>query len=363
MLHTKKTIATILIILTLFAPVHYTRAIWSNVGSDFGVSTYKQMLEEIRSQVVKALEASAKMMAIKQATSTIETLLYGGSSSPRNIKNFQKFLIQDPHEKTLTYAQDFLTNSLRGSTSGDYTSTSGSSGGDGLSQAIKAAGEGVISQWEGGSSNYDAYRSACSDPSNYFANGDFTCFDTIIETGMPFKMALDMDAVMNTTFEQEQKKAALEATSSGVLPAKDAKGNIINPKSIVEEIQLQRITLPLEALANGDSGAFSSLIQSFAVTLIVGVVERGLGEVEAAVDENVNAFERQYTEQMGPYYDKIGPAMNYANNAYDTAKKAEQMYNSYDANNSDNNSQVDNDSQVDNSASQMDNSAEADNPS
>ena len=325
MIKTKKTIATMLIALSLFSPIHHTDAIWSNVVSDFGVAGFKQMLEEIRSQVVKALEASAKMMAIKQATSMIETLLYGGSSSPRNIKSFQKFLIQDPHDKALTYGQDFLTNSLRGSTSGDYTPANGGSGSNDLSAAIQAAGDSVIKQWQGGTSNYDAYRSACSDTTNYFADGNFDCYDAIINTAMPFKMALEMDSVMTAKYEQEKEKAALEATSSGVLPAKDDKGNIINPKSIVEEIQLQRITLPLEALANGDSGAFSSLIQSFAVTLIVGVVERGLGEVEESVDENVNAFERQYSEQMGEYYDKVGPAINYANDKYSAAKKYEQQ--------------------------------------
>ncbi len=326
MIKTKKTIATMLIALSLFSPIHHTDAIWSNVVSDFGVAGFKQMLEEIRSQVVKALEASAKMMAIKQATSMIESLLYGGSSSPRNIKNFQEFLIQNPHDEAVAYAQDFLTNSLRGSTSGDYTSTNASSGSDELATAIEAAGNSVIDNWEGNNeSTYDAYRDVCSDTTNYFADGNFDCYDTIINTGMPFKMALDMDSLITEKYQQEKEKAALEATSSGVLPAKDDDGDIINPKSIVEEIQLQRITLPLEALANGDSGAFSSLIQSFAVTLIVDVVERGLGEVENSVDENVNAFERQYSEQMGEYYDEIGPAMDYVNDAYSTAKKYEQQ--------------------------------------
>ncbi len=352
MIKTKKTIATILIILSLISPIHYTNAIWSNVVSDFGVASYKQMLEEIRDQIVKAIEASAKMMAIKQATSVIETLLYGGSSSPRNIKNFQKFLIQDPHDKTITYAQDFLTNSLRGATSADYTPANGESGSDGLSAAIKAAGDSVIKEWEGEKSDYNAYRSVCSNTTNYFADGNFDCYDTIINTAMPFKMALDMDALMTAKYQQEKEKATLEATSSGVLPAKNEKGDIINPKSIVEEIQLQRITLPLEALANGDSSAFSSLIQSFAVSLIVGVVERGLGEVEASVDENINAFERQYIEQMGQYYDKIGPVMDYVNDAYSIAKKYEQQ----------NTTTPDNDSQVNNASNQMDNSGEADNP-
>ena len=352
MIKTKKTIATILIALFLISPIHYTDAIWSNVVSDFGVASYKQMLEEIRDQIVKAIEASAKMMAIKQATSVIETLLYGGNSSPRNIKNFQKFLIQDPRDKTITYAQDFLTNSLRGTTSGDYTPANGGSGSNDLSAAIKAAGESVIKEWQGGSFNYDAYRSACSNTTNYFADGNFDCYDAIINTAMPFKMALDMDAIMTAKYQQEKETAALEATSSGVLPAKNEKGDIINPSSVVEEIQLQRITLPLEALANGDSKAFSSLIQSFAVNLIVSVVERGLGEVEASVDENINAFERQYSEQMGQYYDKIGPAINYANDAYSTAKKYEQR----------NSSVPDNDSQVNDASTQMDNSGEADNP-
>ncbi len=350
MLFIKKITATIIIILTLFTPLYQTHAIWSNVASDFGVASYKQMLEEIRSQIVKAIEAAAKMMAIKQATSTIEDLLYGGSSSPRNIKNFQDFLVQKPHDKTIAYAQDFLTNSLRGSTSSDYTPAGGSGSGNNLSASLKAAGESVIAQWKGEGLNYDAYRNACSGLSNPFAGENLDCYNAIINTAMPIKVALDMDALMSAKYQEEQEKAKLEAVSSGVLPAKDESGNITNPKSIVEEIQLQRIKLPLEALANGDSSAFSSLIQSFAVSLIVGVVERGLGEVESSAQENIKAFERQYQEQIGQYYDKIGPALNYADNTYDTAKKFDQQ------------TTLDNDAGANNASSQTDASHDADNP-
>ncbi len=281
----------------------------------------KQMMEEISTQVREAIASTAKMIAIKQATATIETLLYGGSSSPRNIKNFEKFLIEDPAEEAVTYAEDFLTSSLRGTMSGDYTSTGGAAANE-LKKAIKQAGKSVIDSAKG-KTHSTVDLSECTGDS-YFSENNFKCFSQIWSNPMrntPFGMAMATDQVMQASFTKEMAVAQLRATSSGVLDQQDEDGNIILSKSFVEEIQLQQITLPLEALANGDSSVFSSAIQAFAVTLITGIVQRGLGEVEQAIDKNMDAIRKQYEREMGDIYNKVGPAMNYAKDSYDYAQK------------------------------------------
>ncbi|PID51874.1 MAG: hypothetical protein CR972_04880 [Candidatus Moraniibacteriota bacterium] len=306
-----------LISLFLLTPFHNTQA--GTWGENFEAGAMKQMLEEISTQIREALASSAKMIAIKQATATIETLLYGSNSSPRNIKNFEEFLIEDPTEKAITYAEDFLTNSLRGTTSGDYISSGGGVESE-LKNAIQSAGESVINSAKGGQTYVNL--TECTG-NTIFSEGDFDCFEQLLSAPQnnPIGMALTMDQTMRSNYEKEKEIAELRATSSGALDQQDEKGNTVLPKSIVEEIQLQQITLPLEALANGDSSVFSSAIQAFAVTLITNVVNRGLSEVDQAIDENMNAFRNQYVKEMGGLYSEIGPVLQYTGDAYDYAKK------------------------------------------
>lgn len=305
---------------TFYTPSAQATFMWGTL--DMVGDIWKQMAEVIYTEITNAIKASAKMAAIKQATSMIESLLYGGSgSSQRNISDFNKFLIEDPSELAVTYGQDFLTNTLRGTASGDYTS----SGGGELSQMIQSAGESVIDSWEGKDTPTVDYAEHCGDISggNYFADGNFKCFSAIMSNSVntPIGMALAVDKATAEKYIQEKEVALLKATSSGVLPEIGSDGRVKLPRSIVEEIQLQQITLPLESLANGDSSVFSSMIQSFAVSLIVGVVERGLGEVEESVDKNVKSFSKQYEKEYDNMTKKTGPASNYSFDKYSSAQK------------------------------------------
>ncbi|MEN8252416.1 MAG: hypothetical protein ABFQ53_02460 [Patescibacteria group bacterium] len=308
-------------ILTLLAtPVYNVSAgYWSE---NYSANAMKQMMEEVYDEIKKAINSAAKMASIKQATSTIESALYGDSSSPRNIDNFEDFIINAPREKAITYAEDFLTNSLRGTTSGDYTSTSGGSG-DALGESIEEAGQNVIDKWSGDSESGTDYQEYCSDTSDIFADGNYQCFSAIMSNPLntPIGMALATEAVTAAAYEAEQQKADLIAKSTGVLPALDDQGNVMLPSSMVEEIQLQQITLPLKALANGDSNVFASRIQSFAVSLIMDIVERGLGEVAEGASKNLEAIENKYDTEMSEIQNTVGPSMNYSNDSYNTGQK------------------------------------------
>jgi hypothetical protein len=324
----KKIIFAILIVSFLIGhptPTHAAAA-WGtlNIIGDM----MKQMMEEISEQIKIAINSAAKMAAIKQATSTIESLLYGDSTSPRNIKNFQDFLVAEPSEKAVTYGQDFLTSALRGTTSGDYTSASGGSGF--LSKPIENAGQNIIKKWSGDGKATVDYQEHCG--SDYFANGDYKCFSAIMSNPLntPLGMALATDGMVAAKYQAEQLEAQVTATSSGVLPAMDEIGNIKLPSSIVETIQSQQITLPLDALANGDSGVFSSAIQSFAIGIITDIVERGLGTVQEAAEKNVAAIESQYDTQMKEMSAKVGPVMEYSNDAYAIGQKLQSVTSTWD---------------------------------
>ena len=311
----KKILSLILMFALLTTPLSYARAdIW---GSNYVSAGLKQMLEEIFTEIQNAIYAAAKMEAIKQATSTIEDSLYGGDSSPRNIKNFNEFLLEDPQDKAVTYAEDFLTSTLRGTTSGDYTS-SGSGGG--LESAIESAGKSVIKSWEGKNESSVDLADYCSDTSDVFADENWDCFASIWNNPLntPIGMALAVDRTTAAKYQQEKEVATLMATSTGTLPQVDEEGDVSLPNSLVEEIQKQQVTLPLEALANGDNDAFSSMIQSFAVSLITSIVEDGLSEMDESMDKNSESTDDQLDEDLDGYDDTTNP---YSDDYDDTMKQ------------------------------------------
>lgn len=321
---------------TTFAPIA-AAGYW---GETWGSLSYKQQLEEMAQQVRDAINAAAKMASIKMVISMIEKLLYGNSSSPRNIRNFNDFLIADPLGAAVTYGQDFLTQTMRGMGSGDYTSASGGVGGDFLAQVLQDAGQSVLDEWSGKVTQTVDYMDYCNlsggsgvGGANYltgqggdggiFADGNFLCFSAIMANPIntPVGMALAVDRATGAKYQQEQEVAKLMATSTGVLPSIDLNGMITVPADMVAYIQRAQAEVPLAALAAGDSKVFSTLIQSFAVTMIVGIMQRGLGEVSEAIDKNIASFRRQYQEKFGDVMNTIGPAASYASDAYAAAQK------------------------------------------
>ncbi len=58
--------------------------------------------------------------------------------------------------------------------------------------------------------------------------------------------------------------------------------------------------------------------------MIVGIMQRGLGEVNEATDKNIAAFQRQYQEKFGDLMNKVGPAASYAKDAYTAAQQQQQ---------------------------------------
>ncbi len=284
----------------------------------------KQMMEEVSRQVYDALNSSLKMAAIKQATSTIETLLYGSSSSQANIRNYQSFLIEQPHNTAVAYAENFLTTTLQGTASGDYISSGGSINST-IGNALETTGQAVIDNLDNKTPLQADYAAYC-EGDDFFATGDYTCFSAIFNNPSAntiYGIALETEKAYGAAYQQEQFIQKMYATSDGSLPILNPDGSVKVPKSVVEALQLQQVTLPLEALANGDSGVFSTAIQSFAVALITDVIEQGVGEVEQNINDNVAAFHNQYLKDLDNIGTQVGPAVQYSNDIYTEIQKAQ----------------------------------------
>jgi hypothetical protein len=170
----------------------------------------------------------------------------------------------------------------------------------------------VLDGLEGADQPQVDYADYCSGD-GFFADGNYQCFSAIMSNPLntPIGMALAVDQVATAKYLQEKETAELMATSTGVLPQVNENGDVKIPSSVVEEIQLQQVKLPLESLANGDTSVFSMLIETFAVQLIVSIMDKGLGEVENASNQNSDAFDSQFGDQLGDMMDGMGPGADF----------------------------------------------------
>lgn len=256
-------------------------AVWGllNVLGD----TYKQLLEEIFLAVRDSAASAAKMAAIQQTTSTINSLLYDGSSSERNIGNYYDFMIEQPEEDAVIYAETFLTDAMRGTASSDY---SGGGGGALLGDSIEAAGQQMLTQLQNTDTPTISYEDECTGD-DFFADGNYKCFGAIMDNtlNIPTGMAMEVDKAYDEKKKTEQIIQESKAGFSGVLPdINEDTGDIKLVSSVVEEIQLQQIKLPLQALATGDTKVFSSVIKGVAASMMMEIVKNGFPEENQSKD-------------------------------------------------------------------------------
>lgn len=291
-------------------------------------------------QVRDAVNAAAKMAAIKAVTQTIDSLVFGKSSSPRTISNFTDFLVTDPMNKTIAYGQDFLTQTLRGMGSGDYTSASGGVGGDFLTQMLQDTGNRVLDDWRGKNMPTVDYMDYCnlsggsgmgganyltgqSSDGGIFADGNFLCFSAIMSNSVntPIGLAMALDQEMLAKYQQEKDVASLMATSTGILPELDAYGNVKKSLNDVQNLMNMPFRIWEEALANADSKAFATLIQAYVVAMIADIAERGFSTVGDAVSNNVATMGNKYQQEYGKVLDRVGPTASYARDSYTAAQQ------------------------------------------
>jgi hypothetical protein len=84
-------------------------------------------------------------------------------------------------------------------------------------------------------------------------------------------------------------------------------GNVTLPAGVVAELQIQGVTLPIAAIANSDSEAFSTLIESFAMTAISNVVNYGLGEVNKQFQNSSSQFSSAFNAEFDSALSVSGP--------------------------------------------------------
>jgi hypothetical protein len=275
----KKIIITIFITLIFLYPpqIYASSGGWgtSNItGTMIGES-----LNKLLQTIIDAAASAAKMAAISQATSTINSLLYS-ANQPRNIGNYVTFLAEIPYQEANTYAENFLTEAMRGASSSDFTG----SGGSDLSENVESAGQFTLTALADTSIPTIDFQDECTGE-DYFSEGNFKCFTKITSNplNMPIGMAVATEDAFVRSYLQKKEMQEANAAYSGVISSMDDDGNIKLPSAMVLEIQNQQIKLPLAALAAGDTDVYASFIKSFAATLSTKIVTECVHQASQSV--------------------------------------------------------------------------------
>jgi hypothetical protein len=306
----KKIIIVILVSLFL-VKAQNAQAVWSNVGTDFGIFSAEQIAIQVRA----ALAASAKMFAIRQVQYTIDSLLSGGTASPRYIKNYQEYLFEDAKDQAIVMTEEFLTTSLKGKTSGNYYfSDMGGGSEEGVSMGyndyMESVGLSVIADED---TTVDITEVCDPMQAGIFEDGNWDCFNTMFskQENLPVGLALTVEEHFANAASQYQKEAEVKAQSSGFLPLFDENGDIKLPTGVNAELQIMGVTMPIDAIVNADTEVFATIIQAAAVTAITSVVEYGLGEVEKSYQDSVDKFSREYSTNFNNTSTELGPGVKF----------------------------------------------------
>lgn len=296
-----------LVVLAFNVNINNADAVWSNVASDIGIRISEELSIEIRI----IINAAAKMFAIKQVQTTIQSSLAGASDSPKYIKNYRDFLITDPRDKAKVSTNDFLTAALEGRTSGNYISANVTGTEEGISanmtysQYLENIGKVVI---EGNNEGVKVtIEEICNPLDGLFSQGNWDCWDEY--SGNDMHKGVGVSVITRGVLEEKTGEYQLEAqtmaqaSKGGFLPVIDVNGNITLPAGITADLQAKIVTLPIDSIANSDSEAFSTLIESFAVSTISEVVQYGLGETERSYRNTSSKFSSKFNDS---YSDSVG---------------------------------------------------------
>lgn len=313
-----------LVIFSLFFSLFFLKN--NEAKAEWGTTLMIQAVyvqEQIAIQIRISMNASAKMFAIVQAQATIQAMLNSGSGEPNYIKNYQQFLVEDPQNQALMATEGFLESTVLGGRAENYElSNVESEGADGkvfkknYYEYLRLAGKsGIINgknlsvNLEGCSKNF-----LSGNDNNMFSDGNMVCFSIIMGNteNLPAGIAALAEAKYAQNVDEAKEIAKVQASGGGVLPILDENGNVKLPKALVESLQIKGVTMPLDAITNGDnSSVFSNLIQTLAMKIITQAVNNGLGEEAIKAQGNYSRSSSKYSKQHRNASEQHGPGLDY----------------------------------------------------
>jgi len=251
-------------------------------GSNASSAILKQVLEKIFKQIMDAMLGAAKQSAAQSVNESVDSAI-GSGSSAQYITDWNDFLFQQPQEETVTYMNDFFSNSTGGQNSSlNYISNSSSgSGGNYMSQVQEEAKKYVLPQDQS---------SGCeiSDSSKIFEDGTWKDFTTIISNPScnKFSYTLKAQGVAMQKLAELEEQAKTMAISYQGYKGQGSKDQISTPGSLIKDMQADAKNIGNQII--GGATSVPEVITSLVTQMVTQTISQGIGGAQSSNQKQTN---------------------------------------------------------------------------
>jgi len=319
------------ILLMIMVVSIYPQAVSAGVwGESMAASIWKQISENIWTQIQGVILTNLKMVAVRAINRQIEGLVAGvNGSGALFITNWQQYLIQIPREENQLYMNDLLSQSTRGKCSGlNYESIAKGNFDmnyiSSLCQSARYGGSGANALFQ---VTIDQYSSA---PLRDIQEGNFRTLNAMLPNpaNNPFGFSMLAWEAQQRDLAQRQERAKTEAVAGqGYLGVKK-NGITVTPGRTVADLIENVKTLGNNIMAGASNPAefIGGVIAQVANAAINQMLQKGFEQVDAAIAREQNKVNARILEAAKDVNKSLGPASQYIKGVNQLTGTANGMY-------------------------------------
>lgn len=267
-------------------------------GANHTAAILKQTLENVQRQIEGVLLATLKNTAATALNSQVASLV-GGSSvdDSKIITDWQKYLYDEPLEKTRIYMDSYLATVRGGRNSSNYKGAAAS-----YSQYLDEYTRSnlySLSDQKIYSSNAEEI---VPDMAAALDSGSIRAYHTYFSSDFhnPIGSALMAQEVEMKMYELYKEEQVLKATSHGYKPVETKDGKTVLPGDTIGNIvsNVQDIGNKIIATSNNPAELASGVILSFVNKTITSLLQKGLGTIQSSIESEVANVVHQVDDQL-----------------------------------------------------------------
>lgn len=302
------------LVISMSAPLPAHAGAW---GEAFAAASAKQAWEKAEKMIWEAAETAVKQSAVMIVNDSIQMLMTGRNGQSLVIRSPQDYLFGGPQRQASNYMDSFFSVTARGRDSKGNYHAFGSTGGAGQMSYYGRLKNGAQASLglggTGGTKVGMDFSNYCpGDPKDMFGGGDWRCYNAITQN--PYNNPYGYTQAAHSAYRSAYSRSAATAANTfvankGLRNITDSKGNVLTPGSLVFEVQVGSLRLPLDMLANADGAAAATLLQAAATKVITATIQGGIGYARSRIQQEINQPLQRINNTVNNQVKVKGPQM------------------------------------------------------
>jgi len=268
-------------------------------GTNAASAILKEVLERTQRVIDGVILSSTKTAATTVLNAQVASLI-GGSNlgESRIITDWEKYLYQDPMEKTGVYMDSYLTAVTGGRATSNYVSAGGSS----YNSELRSYAEGMLVSTSNGQVIAANAEEQIPNFKEEMAKGNIMAYNVYFQgSNNPFIVTMNARAQEQAIYESIQKTQEAKAVAyGGYRGTETADGKITTPGSTVRDVvaNVYGIGPSIIATSSNPSELTSGVVLAVVNQTMSGLFERGLGTVRSNIEREVSSVSTQVGNQV-----------------------------------------------------------------